>query len=74
MSTLTIILLAYVILDITIDTIAIICLRRKGYTFRDIAYRIRSIFKSQPQYEYEDYDDDDEWVDDQGYGDLEEES
>ena len=44
MSTLTIILLIYVILDIILDTTAIILLKRKGITLRGMANQIRWVF------------------------------
>jgi hypothetical protein len=76
MNTLTIILLVYVILDILVDSIALVCLRRMGYTLKDIAYRLRSILFYKPRDEDYEYDDDydDDWVDEQDYTDLEEES
>ena len=43
MNTLTIFLLVYVILDIIVDTIAFILLRRMGFSLRDIALRVRSL-------------------------------
>jgi hypothetical protein len=45
MSTLTIILLIYVILDIILDTTAIILLKKKGYSLMGIALMIRNLFK-----------------------------
>lgn len=58
MSTLTFILLIYVILDIILDTTAIILLKRKGITLRGMANQIRWVF-SKP-YRNHDYDTD-EW-------------
>lgn len=51
MSTLTIILLVYVILDIILDTIAIILLKRKGYSLMGIALMIKNLFKKNDGWE-----------------------
>ena len=76
MSTLTIILLIYVILDIILDTTAIILLKRRGYSLMGIALMIRNLLKSNgwerhnhtnTDFTEEDYWDEDD-VDDQDYG------
>jgi hypothetical protein len=51
MSTLTIILLIYVILDIILDTTAIILLKKKGYSLMGIALMIRNLFKRNDEWE-----------------------
>ena len=82
MATLTIILLIYVALDIILDTIAIILLKRKGITLRGMANQLRWVLTNRNNHydddDYEDeYDDynflDEEDIDDQGYGNLQEE-
>lgn len=62
MNTLTIILLIYVILDIISNLIVIALMKRKGIRLTDLAYRLRWLFKKEEPTE----DEDD--VDDQGYG------
>lgn len=67
MSTLTIILLIYVILDIISNLIIIALMKRKGIRLIDLAYRLRWLCKKEePIIEDEDWDEYD--VDDQGYG------
>lgn len=67
MNTLTIILLAYVILDIISNLILITLIKRKGIRLTDLAYRLRWLCKKEePITEDEDWDEYD--VDDQGYG------
>lgn len=67
MSTLTIILLIYVILDIISNLILIALMKRKGIRLTDLAYRLRWLCKKEePITEDEDWDEYD--VDDQGYG------
>jgi len=62
MSTLTIILLIYVILDIISNLILITLMKRKGIRLTDLAIRLRWLCKKEePITEEED-------VDDQGYG------
>ena len=62
MSTLTIILLIYVILDIISTLILIALFKRKGMSLADLAWRLKWLCgKEEPT---EDEDD----VDDQGYG------
>ena len=81
MSTLTIILLIYVILDIISNLILITLMKRKGIRLTDLAYRLRWLCKKEEPitedededwYEYDDYDfirnADENDVDDQGYG------
>lgn len=62
MNTLTIILLIYVILDIISNLILINLMRRKGIRLTDLAYLLRWFCKKEEPTE----DEDD--VDDQGYG------
>ena len=62
MSTLTIILLIYVILDIISNLILITLMKRKGIRLTDLAYLLRWFCKKEKPTE----DEDD--VDDQGYG------
>ena len=64
MSTLTIILLIYVILDIISNLILISLMKRKGIRLTDLAIRLRWLCKREEP--TEDWDEDD--VDDQGYG------
>jgi hypothetical protein len=82
MTILTIILLIYVALDIILDTIAIILLKRKGITLRGMANQLRWVLTNRnSHYDNDDYDDeyddynflDEEDIDDQGYGNLQEE-
>lgn len=79
MSTLTIILLIYVILDIISNLILITLMRRKGIRLTDLAIRLRWLCKKEEPItedeewdEYDDYDflrnADENDVDDQGYG------
>lgn len=79
MSTLTIILLIYVILDIISNLILITLMKRKGIRLTDLAYRLRWLCKKEePITEDEDWDEYDDYdflrnadendVDDQGYG------
>ena len=56
MSTLTIILLVYVILDIILDTTAIILLRRKGYSLKSIAFKIKELLTLKVPLQYDDED------------------
>ena len=56
MNTLTIILLVYVILDILVDTTAIILLRKKGYTLKSIAFKIKELITLEVPYRYDDED------------------
>lgn len=48
MNTFTIILLVYVIIDIIVDTYAIIQFKRKGYSLRYIAGRMRRFLSNKP--------------------------
>lgn len=64
MSTLTIILLIYVILDIISNLILITLMKRKGIRLTDLAIRLRWLCKREEP--TEDWDEDN--VDDQGYG------
>ena len=64
MSTLTIILLIYVILDIISNLILISLMKRKGIRLTDLAIRLRWLCKREEP--TEEWDEDD--VDDQGYG------
>lgn len=79
MSTLTIILLIYVILDIISNLILITLMKRKGIRLTDLANRLRWLCKKEePITEDEDWDEYDDYdflrnadendVDDQGYG------
>lgn len=79
MSTLTIILLIYVILDIISNLILINLMKRKGIRLTDLANRLRWLCKKEEPItedeewdEYDDYDfirnADENDVDDQGYG------
>ena len=79
MSTLTIILLIYVILDIISNLILITLMKRKGIRLTDLANRLRWLCKKEEPItedeewdEYDDYDflrnADENDVDDQGYG------
>ena len=80
MSTLTIILLIYVILDIISNLILIALMKRKGIRLTDLAYRLRWLCKKEEptEDEDEDWDEYDDYdfirnaeennVDDQGYG------
>lgn len=79
MSTLTIILLIYVILDIISNLILINLMKRKGIRLTDLANRLRwlcekeePITEDEEWDEYDDYDflrnADENDVDDQGYG------
>ena len=79
MSTLTIILLIYVILDIISNLILVTLMKRKGIRLTDLAIRLRWLCKKEePITDIEDwngYDDydflrnaDENDVDDQGYG------
>ena len=79
MSTLTIILLIYVILDIISNLILINLMKRKGIRLTDLANRLRWLCKKEePITEYEELDEYDDYdflrnadendVDDQGYG------
>ena len=56
MNTLTIILLVYVILDIILDTTAIILLRRKGYSLKSIAFKIKELLTFKVPLRYDDED------------------
>lgn len=76
MNTLTIILLTYVILDIISNLILIALMKRKGIKLTDLANRLRWLCKkekpTEDEYwdEYDDYDfsQNEDDVDDQGYG------
>lgn len=68
MSTLTIILLIYVILDIISDLIIIALMKRKGIRLTDLAWRLKWLFKKDEPTEGEDYFYDENEVEDQGYG------
>lgn len=79
MSTLTIILFIYVILDIISNLILITLMKRKGIRLTDLANRLRwlcekeePITEDEEWDEYDDYDflrnADENDVDDQGYG------
>lgn len=77
MNTLTIILLTYVILDIISNLILIALMKRKGIRLTDLANRLRWLCKKEePITENEDWDEYDDYdfsqneddVDDQGYG------
>ena len=78
MSTLTIILLIYVILDIISNLILITLMKRKGIRLTDLANRLRWLCKKEEPTEDEDWDEYDDYdfirnvdendVDDQGYG------
>ena len=78
MSTLTIILLIYVILDIISNLILIALMKRKGIKLTDLAYRLRWLCKKEEPTEdegedwdeYDDYDfsQNEDDVDGQGYG------
>ena len=63
MSTLTIILLIYVILDIISTLILIALFKRKGMSLADLAWRLKWLCRKEEPTEDEDDD-----VDDQGYG------
>lgn len=73
MSTLTIILLIYVIIDIILDTIGFICLRRIGFTLKDISQRVRYLLHPKPLKNDDDVftDEDMEWDDFAEYNDEE---
>jgi len=75
MSTLTIILLIYVILDIISNLILITLMKRKGIRLTDLAIRLRWLCKKEePITEDEDWNGYDDYdfihndIDDQGYG------
>jgi hypothetical protein len=78
MNTFTIILLTYVILDIISNLILIVLMKRKGIKLIDLAYRLRWLCKKEKPTEdegedwdeYDDYDfsQNEDDVDDQGYG------
>lgn len=68
MSTLTIILLIYVILDIISNLIIIALMKRKGIRLTDLAWRLKWLFKKGEPTEGEDYFYDENEVEDQGYG------
>lgn len=68
MSTLTIILLIYVILDIISNLIIIALMKRKGIRLTDLAWRLKWLFKKDEPTEGEDYFYDENEVEDQGYG------
>lgn len=68
MSTLTIILLIYVILDIISDLIIIALMKRKGIRLTDLAWRLKWLFKKDEPTEDADYFYDENEVEDQGYG------
>lgn len=69
MTTLTIILLIYVILDIISNLILIALIKRKGIRLTDLAWRLKWLCKRERNKEtdQDDFYDEDE-VDDQGYG------
>lgn len=62
MSTLTIILLIYVILDIISNLILITLMKRKGIRLTDLANRLRWLCEKEEPFT------EDEDIDDQGYG------
>lgn len=68
MSTLTIILLIYVILDIISNLIIIALMKRKGIRLTDLAWRLKWLFKKDEPTEDADYFYDENEVEDQGYG------
>ena len=68
MSTLTIILLIYVILDIISTLILIALFKRKGMSLADLAWRLKWLCTKEEPNEDEDYFYDEDEVDDQGYG------
>ena len=75
MSTLTIILLIYVILDIISNLILITLMKRKGIRLTDLAIRLRWLCKKEEPITdiedwngYDDYDFIHNDIDDQGYG------
>ena len=75
MSTLTIILLIYVILDIISNLILITLMKRKGIRLTDLANRLRWLCeKEEPITDIEDWNGYDDYdfihndIDDQGYG------
>ena len=68
MSTLTIILLIYVILDIISNLIIIALMKRKGIRLTDLAWRLKWLCTKEEPTEDEDYFYDEDEVDDQGYG------
>ena len=68
MSKLTIILLVILIINFLVESFAFICLRRRGYTIKNIALGIKYLLTHKPIVsEIYDYDDD------QGYAELVEE-
>ena len=68
MSTLTIILLIYVIFDIISSFILIALFKRKGMSLSDLAWRLKWLCKKEEPTEDEDYFYDEDEVDDQDYG------
>lgn len=75
MNTLTIILLAYVVIDIISNIILITLMKRKGIRLTDLAWRLKWLFKKETPLsiamtEYWDdyYSAEEDDVDDQGYG------
>ena len=68
MSTLTIILLIYVIFDIISSFILIALFKRKGMSLADLAWRLKWLCKKEEPTEDEDYFYDEDEVDDQDYG------
>lgn len=72
MSKLTIILLVILIINFLVESFAFICLRRRGYTIKNIALGIKYLLTHKPIVS-EIYDYDDEDIDDQGYAELVEE-
>lgn len=68
MSTLTIILLIYVILDIISNLIIIALMKRKGISLAELAWRLKWLCTKEEPTEDEDYFYDEDEVDDQGYG------
>ena len=72
MSTFTIILLIYVILDIISTLILIALFKRKGMSLADLAWRLKWLCTRErnenEDYSNEEYFYDDDDVDDQGYG------
>ena len=68
MSTLTIILLIYVILDIISSLTIIALFKRKGMSLADLAWRLKWLCTKEEPTEDGDYFYDEDDVDDQGYG------
>ena len=59
----TIALLSYVVIDIIVDTLVFIAVKRNGYTLKDLARQLRTMMtcpKSNYDYDEEWYDNDEE--------------